>query len=184
MEKEELEKAGKEPEKDTAPAEKEEKEKEKEEGKPEENSGTEFPKSKNTEKPKEETEKPKEEPEEEKEDEAEKQEKAIGELKGKYEALLIKDALTDAGEEYGLTRAQIPYIARMMDSEKLITKKGEVNSAELSAQLKGIMAAFPGLKKEPEKDKEANKITLGAPISGEEGSETFAEKIMAAAGLK
>lgn len=183
MDKEELEKQAGKPEKDAKPAEKEEKEKEKEEGKPEENSGTEFPKSKNTEKPKEEAEKPKEEPEE-KEDEAEKQEKAIGELKGKYEALLIKDALTDAGAEYGLTRAQIPYIARMMDSEKLITEKGEVNSAELSAQLKGIMAAFPGLKKEPEKDKEESKITLGAPISEPDSAEALRDKLMKAAGLK
>ena len=97
---------------------------------------------------------------------------------------MIKDALTDAGEEYGLTRAQIPFIARMMDSEKLITAKGEVDTKELTSQLKEIMGAFPGLKKEPEEDKAENKITLGAPMENDDGAEALREKLMRAAGLK
>ena len=106
--------------------------------------------------------------------------KAMAALTSKYNALMIKDALTDAGEEYGLTRAQIPYIARMLDSAKLI-EHGEVNTKALTDQLKGIVSAFPGLKAEKE---EKTGIQLGAPINTEEGSETFADRIMAAAGLK
>lgn len=120
----------------------------------------------------------KEAEEEEKPDETE---KAMAALTAKYNALMIKDALTDAGQEYGFTRAQIPYIARMMDTEKLITENGEVNTKALSDQLKGIVSAFPGLKAKKE---EKTGIQLGAPINTEEGSETFADKIMAAAGLK
>lgn len=108
-------------------------------------------------------------------------EKAMAALTAKYNALMIKDALTDEGQKYGLTRAQIPYIARMMDSDKLITENGEVNTKALTDQLKGIVSAFPGLKAKKE---EKTGIQLGAPINEEEGSETFADRIMAAAGLK
>lgn len=130
--------------------------------------------------------KPEGKPEKEAEKEADEEkpaetEKAMAALTAKYNALMIKDALTDAGQEYGLTRAQIPYIARMMDSDKLITENGEVNTKALSDQLKGIVSAFPGLKAPKE---EKTGIQLGAPINTEEGSETFADRIMAAAGLK
>ena len=148
------------------------------EEKAEDGAGTEFPVDK--------SEKDKKEhgvSEPEKDDESKKQAE-LDTLKGKYNALMIKDALTDAGAEFGLTRAQIPFIARMMNSEKLITAKGEVDTKELTSQLKEIMGAFPGLKKEPEEDKAENKITLGAPMENDDGAEALREKLMRAAGLK
>lgn len=165
------EKAGKEKEETEKPEEKQDKADETSDDKTEENAD-----NKPEGKPEKEAEKEAEE--EEKPDETE---KAMAALTAKYNALMIKDALTDAGQEYGLTRAQIPYIARMMDTEKLITENGEVNTKALSDQLKGIVSAFPGLKAKKE---EKTGIQLGAPINTEEGSETFADRIMAAAGLK
>lgn len=112
-----------------------------------------------------------------------KAEKAMNELKSKYDALLIKDALTDAGAEYGLTRAQIPFVARMIDTAGLITDAGEVDTKALTSQLKGIMSAFPGLKATPKDDTKPG-VQLGAPMGGNEGGESLRDKIMAAAGLK
>lgn len=124
---------------------------------------------------------PKNKPEDETpEDEANEPEKTENDdleaLRAKYNDLLIKDAILNSS--YGFTKAQIPFIARLIDTDGLVAND-TVDSDALGKQLEAISAAFPAVTAEAQKPV----FRAGAPEGTDETGKSFLDRMREAAGL-
>ena len=97
-------------------------------------------------------------------------------LRAKYNDLLIKDAIINSS--YGFTKAQVPFIARLIDTEGLVAND-TVDTDALGKQLEAISAAFPAVTAEAQKPV----FRAGAPEGTDETGKSFLDKMREAAGL-
>lgn len=78
----------------------------------------------------------------------------IEQLKAQIAGYKLNAKIEDMASEYGLTHAQVPYIARLINAGEATGEDGEIDGDKLKAQIDAISKAFPNLIKQAKDEKE------------------------------
>jgi hypothetical protein len=78
----------------------------------------------------------------------------IEQLKAQIAGYKLNAKIEDMAGEYGLTHAQVPYIARLVNAGEATGDGGEIDGDKLKAQIDAIAKAFPNLISKAKDEKE------------------------------
>lgn len=78
----------------------------------------------------------------------------IEQLKAQIAEYKLNAKIEDMAGEYGLTHAQVPYIARLINANEAAGDDGEIDGDKLKAQIDAIAKAFPNLISKAKDEKE------------------------------
>lgn len=78
----------------------------------------------------------------------------IEQLKAQIAGYKLNAKIEDMAGEYGLTHAQVPYIARLINAGEATGDDGEIDGDKLKAQIDAIAKAFPNLINKAKDEKE------------------------------